>query len=127
MTQKVNELSPELMEMIEDAYPVSHEIIRAKLLANGLPEGFIDADKLMKRANENLFRRVVAIYGASLALQQQWVKVSERLPEDDSAVITYNGKIGIGWFFVGEFVNNSKVTHWMPLPLPPNDVEQKEK
>ena len=65
---------------------------------------------------------------AELEAERRWIPVSERLPEGD-AVLVYRerGKsnIDIDWTFIEggrEYWYNSgldNVTHWMPLPEPP--------
>jgi hypothetical protein len=57
----------------------------------------------------------------------QWIPVGERLPEDDDPVlVSWRGyMVGIAWFtkkgkwrdIEGKFPET--VTHWMPMPLPP--------
>ena len=60
----------------------------------------------------------------------EWVKVSDRLPDEDEDVITYNGwyvhtatynggfyEHNLGCDGDSALVNN--VTHWMPLSSPP--------
>lgn len=58
----------------------------------------------------------------------EWISVKERLPEDDivciltdgvSDAIGYRGKV-FGWHLMWtDYLEESKVTHWMPLPEPP--------
>lgn len=57
-----------------------------------------------------------------------WISVKDRLPEQDVKVITYSetfglnfGHLGIDkvWFVSGYYAKN--VTHWQPLPEPPNE------
>jgi len=84
-------------------------------------------------------RNKLASYIASLESEnarlkdaQRWIPVSERLPEGD-AVLVYRerGKsnIDIDWTFIEggrEYWYNSgldNVTHWMPLPEPPEVTE----
>ena len=62
--------------------------------------------------------------------QLKWIPVSERLPEDDticiltngvSNAIGYRGKV-LGWHLIWtDYLVESEVTHWMPLPHPPKE------
>ena len=64
-------------------------------------------------------------YEKGKADAQQWIPVTERLPEENTAVLTYR-ESGIevefrekrGWDY-DEFTP-CPVTHWMPLPSPPS-------
>ena len=64
---------------------------------------------------------------AELEAAQRWIPVSERLPEDWTMVLFTNGVTrGIGQFdkdgfydYWYEYSFNKPVTHWMPLPNPP--------
>lgn len=69
-----------------------------------------------------------------------WIKCSERLPEEGQTVICYNGMIFMGFYQVEHcpyekskqgwnidfaeyedgIFREREVTHWMPLPEPPN-------
>ena len=69
---------------------------------------------------------------AELEAQTQWVSVDERLPECDKhsggdnyysdMVLQFDRDIGYG---IGRVINDDfaspTVTHWMPLPKPPED------
>lgn len=55
----------------------------------------------------------------------EWIKVSERLPEDNKEAIIYS-ESGIGLIDINllplnweSFVRMAKITHWMPTPPPP--------
>ena len=60
-----------------------------------------------------------------------WISVEDRLPELYREVIVFSeyGVMGIGMYLAHEtFSHNkypvlgqAKVTHWMPLPAPPED------
>ena len=59
----------------------------------------------------------------------EWISVKERLPETGEFVLVfsnakYNKCYGIDRHVNGEFYNlGSDATHWMYLPLPPNETE----
>ena len=61
-------------------------------------------------------------------IESEWISVEERLPEDEEVLVYFSyGKAPISGFDVDSynhrakrFVNyEDKVSHWMPLPLPP--------
>ena len=62
---------------------------------------------------------------AELTLATDWVKCSERMPEHGDMVLVFNGNsIEIDALATGEFDFEcwcDSVTHWMPLPAPPQD------
>lgn len=67
-----------------------------------------------------------------VASAQQWIPVSERLPENDTTVLVYRPTMIIkymqAYYFNGfcdgmyDLRGNEVITHWMPLPQPPKDV-----
>ena len=55
---------------------------------------------------------------------QEWIPVSERLPDDDDLVLVYDSEGTHGYIYTlrvyREFFDKFKcVTHWMPLPKAP--------
>ena len=61
-----------------------------------------------------------------------WIPVTERLPECGVRVLIYSKELGVrfsnrlyhhenGRPFVVEYEGYVKVTHWMPIPEPPED------
>ena len=62
----------------------------------------------------------------------QWITVKEELPKENERIIAYNGVFneihlcdfhdGIFEDFYGPF--NGTITHWMPLPTPPQRKEE---
>ena len=56
-----------------------------------------------------------------------WIPCSERMPEHGNIVLVFNGNsIEIDALATGEFDFEcwcDSVTHWMPLPAPPVEVE----
>ena len=62
----------------------------------------------------------------------KWIPVTERLPEDGAEVLAWSRKgfAYVDWFIDGKWKVNGLVddkhefvTHWMPLPDPPEEVE----
>lgn len=70
------------------------------------------------------------------AHKRRWIPCSERLPEDGELVLTYKNKRfevqeyekrRNGWISGGWFWSFGTVTHWQPLPEPPEKEEQNER
>ena len=64
---------------------------------------------------------------ATFAPPNEWVSVEERLPREKQRVIVRCERVGtsVGWIIWGEWMTDigpdaGKVTHWMPLPAPPD-------
>ena len=64
-------------------------------------------------------------------MQREWVSVEERLPEEKQRVIVRCERVGtsVGWILWGNWMTDigpgaGKVTHWMPLPAPPETKEE---
>jgi hypothetical protein len=66
------------------------------------------------------------------SLRPAWIPVTERLPESECIAVGYQNEMLIGWVYTdkisetgyaaesdGEILRN--VTHWMPLPEPPEE------
>lgn len=65
---------------------------------------------------------------AALREQPQWISVEDRLPEPDTDVLARRAigmdvecyhKEASGYWSWDEYSGKWKVTHWMPLPTPP--------
>lgn len=59
---------------------------------------------------------------------RQWVSVEENLPKSNTIVLVFvRGYVDIGWYDGNHdewrasiaILDNTEVTHWMPLPQPP--------
>ena len=80
-------------------------------------------------------KQMMEHYIANGATVQQWIPVSERLPERDEVVLCYKANRGIRFGVrldatyangVQAFMESGKhfafgATHWMPLPEPPKE------
>ena len=70
----------------------------------------------------------INVLTSELTPATDWVKCSERMPEHGDMVLVFNGNsIEIDALATGEFDFEcwcDSVTHWMPLPAPPVEVEQ---
>lgn len=62
----------------------------------------------------------------------EWISVEDRLPEGMGTVlIAHNGGVSFGWFNGAYWTRGAAtkhkpiktVTHWMPLPEPPKEVD----
>ena len=87
---------------------------------------------LMREAADQIERDQKEI--ADLREKQQWIPVTERMPERDIQVIGWykdnpfsQYRLGVvawngnGWVFVYAHRYVTNVTHWMPLPKAPED------
>ena len=61
----------------------------------------------------------------------EWISVKDRLPEKQQRVIVRCETVGttVGWIMFGKWATDlgpdcGSVTHWMPLPEPPEEVEE---
>lgn len=78
---------------------------------------------------QELFKAVKAVLECvpTLTPPNEWVSVEERLPEEKQRVIVRCERVGtsVGWILWGNWMTDigpgaGKVTHWMPLPEPPD-------
>lgn len=95
------------------------EAMTADNLNRNMDSVFDDDLKRAARAAQRALARIPAA--------QRWIPVTEGLPEDDticiltngvSNAIGYRGKV-FGWHLIWtDYLAESEVTHWMPLPEP---------
>ena len=72
---------------------------------------------------------VITVITNELTPATDWVKCSERMPELDVPVLVVNQNgIDLGVIYDGDdwFLADAEreITHWMPLPAPPTEVER---
>lgn len=73
-------------------------------------------------------------HAPTLTQPNEWVSVEERLPEEKQRVIVRCERVGtsVGWILWSNWMTDigpgaGKVTHWMPLPAPPDSQKKGEK
>lgn len=68
-----------------------------------------------------------AVSANSPVIPDTWIPVSERLPEFGDYLVTdgcdFDVQLFNGEEFIPGFVWEDKITHWMPLPKPPQEVK----
>lgn len=83
------------------------------------------------RAHDHSYARMLNMTAKRLREldeKQRWIPVAERLPEYGQEIIAYSGNVlkptvyGVH-YWNKEFDNWARITHWMPLPEPPKEVE----
>ena len=87
----------------------------------------IDPDALKATAELNArLQRELRTARAMAARKPEWISVDERLPDKDGRFLTVDKKgymmvcywqTRFGWF--ASVCNKNAITHWMPLPEPP--------
>ena len=87
----------------------------------------------MTAVNVNCLRSAIDFVNSALQGYQPWVSVEDRLPDGDVAsVLIYTNKGGVSegqyypsiksWERFRWSVENADVTHWKPLPAPPEEI-----
>ena len=108
---------------------------------------YIDVDPILKdmcshRQHSVPFEYLKSLTPARVVPAPRWISVKERLPERNCEVLAYYGFVregsdDLGYMCMGvleyyahdrnpHFQHESvgvRVTHWMPLPEPPEEVE----
>lgn len=98
--------------------PSSEHIVMA-IKALELQKQFDDGFFIPKDYHDKVYEKLFERYTNALE-SQRWIPVSERLPEYDQAILYTNG--------IGRYTVNFRpcltetMTHWMPLPEPPQEV-----
>lgn len=95
------------------------------------------SERLSELPKREIHRRTVASFDVMCGCEREWVSVKERLPEEMATCIVFvdevedmGARVDIAFFNVdskgwGTYSLHNwaggNITHWMPLPKPPND------
>lgn len=96
-------------------------------------KALLDDYKRLLLENRNLKERIAELEAA----QTRWVMASERLPDKNDTVLVFSANESDSspaiavfydcnwteWIVNSRFLKSSDVTHWMPLPQPPEVQE----
>ena len=136
---------------VDEAWARGFNACRAAMLqdepvttANKLPPNSFTDDQLEGMAHgnnpqSNAYRELLAYRRNSPVIPDTWIPVSERMPEvgvkvlcfpveDEPIHASFNGQLwlqDISWSVSDEIIDNvisCNVTHWMPLPAAPQEV-----
>ena len=137
LANKWNTRADHIPDTSKEITPAHLQAIKDAMLALGIasPES---EEELANRAMHYSFKvaltasKVIADYmkPSSSELPNSWISVDDRLPDDDRDVLVFDD----GFFLTGGYNKKEKrweaswdwcesihsVTHWMPLPEPPN-------
>ena len=106
-------------------------------ILNETYDGFLIAEKVCSDAfKDEITDKKIALLTAIDALEDSsveaehdngWISVKDRLPEPKTVVLAHctNGRmLTVGYFDKDlEFLKSGRVTHWRPLPEPPESAE----
>ena len=89
-----------------------------------------DAQRGYSSTLEELAEGIRALHpnaGNSPVITDRWIPVSEKLPERGDYLVSDGRDFDVQLFngeqFIPGFVWEDKITHWMPLPAPPQEVK----
>ena len=74
-----------------------------------------DFDRRIRQGGDDAVRAALEY---ALTVAARWIPVEERLPEEGQVVLLYYGG-DTDPIAVGKYLGLGGVTHWMPLPEPP--------
>lgn len=106
----------------------------AAFIACGLVEGepITEAHRQAAISNNDRLLKVISACRAAMlqagnspVIPDRWIPVSERMPENDVSVLTFDGmykRVHHAMYGHWQCWEPEKITHWMPLPAAPQEV-----
>lgn len=96
-------------------------VSKGKIAMQTLNDQLADADKVIPDTCEHILDMEKMVDVSSSVTLNNWISVKDRLPEHNTYVLVTDGSEVHRSKVWEEFFDMGPVTHWMPLPKPPEE------